>query len=147
MPNVLLTWDDIAALAVQRKETILKNFKTLIACPPADNSLYSNMLKPLLHAFVVFIDCPDYCFVDECPDDILCIQRPRILMSLDVCVTRASGSDAGLYERNCCAYSPSLTRILNCLIKPGNFPSVWRKSIVVPIPISSGSTTKMKGFL
>ena len=59
-------------------------------------------------------------------------------MSLDV--TKASGSDgisARMLKETAMHISPSLTRIFNLSVKTGTFPSLWKKSNIVPIPKSA----------
>jgi len=102
------------------------------------NSFFStcfNRSQPALEA----IDSLDYSLVDECPDDILCTETEisEYLMSLDV--TKASGSDgisARMLKETAMHISPSLTRIFNLSVKTGTFPSLWKKSNIVPIPKS-----------
>ena len=103
------------------------------------NSFFSTCFNRSQPALEV-IDSLDYSLVDECPDDILCQRQKSVnsyLMSFDV--TKASGSDgisARMLKETAMHISPSLTRIFNLSVKTGTFPSLWKKSNIVPIPKS-----------
>ena len=82
-------------------------------------------------------DCLNYPLADDCPDEILCTESEvtALLMTLDI--SKASGPDgisARMLRETAEHISPSLTKIFNLSIKTGSFPSLWKKSNIVPIP-------------
>ena len=82
-------------------------------------------------------DCLNYPLADDCPDEILCTESEvtALLMTLDI--AKASGPDGisvRMLRETAEHISPSLTKIFNLSIKTGSFPSLWKKSNIVPIP-------------
>ena len=74
------------------------------------------------------------------PEDLLCTESEvyDLVASLDV--SKASGQDgisARMLKATACSIAPSLTKLFNLSLQSGTIPSVWKKSLVVPIPKNS----------
>ena len=74
------------------------------------------------------------------PEELLCNESGvyDLVTSLDV--LKASGQDgisARMLKATACSIAPSLTKLFNLFLQSGTIPSVWKKSLVVPIPKNS----------
>ena len=73
-------------------------------------------------------------------EELLCTESGvyDLVASLDV--SKASGQDgisARMLKETACSIAPSLTKLFNLSLQSGTIPSVWKKSLVVPIPKNS----------
>ena len=74
------------------------------------------------------------------PEELLCTESGvyDLVASLDV--SKASGQDgisARMLKATACSIAPSLTKLFNLSLQSSTIPSVWKKSLVVPIPKNS----------
>ena len=73
----------------------------------------------------------------SCPEEILCSESEvgDLLAALDP--SKASGKDdisAKMLKYTAYSIAPSITKLFNLSLTTGTIPSVWKKSLIVPIP-------------
>ena len=91
-----------------------------------------NMSHPAIHPLITPA-------LSVCPEDILCSESEEFDLLATLVVSKASGQDGistRMRKSTASSIAPSLTKLFNLSITSGTIPSLWRKSLVVPIPKS-----------
>ena len=82
-------------------------------------------------------DCLNYPLADDCPEEMLCTESEVTVLLMTLDIAKANGPDgisARMLRETAEHISPSLTKFFNLSIKTGSFPSLWKRSNIVPIP-------------
>ena len=139
-------WKAVKSLNKSKQSIPTLYHDDVVACDDADkaNLLCSFFSSCFNQSCALISPSPNHPLRFSFPDDLLCNESEvfDLLATLDT--TTANGQDgisARMLKSVAASITPSLTKLFNVSLMTGCIPTQWKKSMVVPIPKNSNTSS------